>query len=168
MTRIRSTPLTSTGVDETPNAASPTAGDNRSPYADESDLLGASTSTPRLHSFVTVLEAAGMTDLLRQKGPITVFAPTDHAFSKLSADEMAALLNDRTRLARMLQHHVISGRVKAPRDDRPRVATPQFGDELRLTATKGTYHVNEARVVKTNIRAANGVMHAIDTVLMPR
>jgi uncharacterized surface protein with fasciclin (FAS1) repeats len=139
----------------------------RSPYGGEDTLVDAGGAMTRLHAFFTMLETAGLTESLREKGPLTVFAPTDQAFSRVPPKEMAALLKDKARLAQVLRHHVISGRIRAPRDERPGVATPQFGGELHLTATKGTYHVNDARVVKTNIRAANGVIHAIDAVLMP-
>jgi uncharacterized surface protein with fasciclin (FAS1) repeats len=137
-----------------------------SPYADDS-LLDACNATPRLHEFLTFVTAAGLDGLLQGKGPLTVFAPTDRAFNKLSKSERAALLDDQPRLARVLRHHVVSGRVKAPREQEPRSVVPQFGEALRLTSTAGDYHVDEARIVKTNLRASNGVIHAIDTLLIP-
>ena len=138
-------------------------GDDRSPYAES--LMELCASTPRLKSFSSAIGAAGLGELLRADGPLTVFAPTDRAFSKLPAAELAALLGDKPRLADVLRHHVVDGRVKAPRRKQPRAATPQFGDELRLTETSDGFYVDDARIVRTNIRGWNGVIHAIDSLL---
>ena len=140
-------------------------GNGDSPYAES--LLETFASIPRLKSFNSAIGAAGLTELLSGDGPLTIFAPTDRAFSKIPGDELAALLGDTARVADLIRHHVVSGRVKAPRAKMPRKVTPQFGEELELTATKKGYHVDDARIVKTNIRASNGVIHAIDTVLDP-
>lgn len=139
--------------------------DERSPYAES--LLEMCASTPRLKAFNSAIGTAGLAELLRGDGPLTIFAPTDRAFDKLPGDERDALLGDTERLTDLILHHVVTGRVKAPKDKKPRSVTPQFGDQLRLTAEAGAYHVDDARIVKTNIRAYNGVIHAIDTVLDP-
>jgi uncharacterized surface protein with fasciclin (FAS1) repeats len=137
-----------------------------SPYAES--LLERCASIPRLQAFSSAIGTAGLADLLRGDGPITIFAPTDRAFDKIPLDERTALLANSVRLAELLRHHVVNGRVKAPRQTKPRSVTPEFGDELTLTASPDGFHVDEARIVKTNIRATNGVIHAIDTVLDPR
>ena len=137
----------------------------RSPYAES--LLEMCAATPRLQAFNSAVGAAGLAKLLGGDGVLTIFAPTDRAFDKLPDDERAALLGDTGRLTDLILHHVVSGRVKAPRDKKPRSVTPRFGDQLRLTAESGEYRVDDARIVKTNIRASNGVIHAIDTVLDP-
>jgi uncharacterized surface protein with fasciclin (FAS1) repeats len=85
----------------------------------------------------------------------------------MPSDELASLLGDSSRLAKVLRHHVVSGRVSAPRVSNPRKVTPEFGDDLQLTRTNRGFHVDQARIVKTNIRASNGVIHAIDRVLDP-
>lgn len=139
--------------------------DERSPYAES--LLEMCASTPRLKAFNSAIGTAGLAELLRGDGPLTIFAPTDRAFEKLPGEERDALLGDTERLTDLILHHVVSGRVKAPRDKKPRSVKPQFGEQLRLTAEAGAYHVDDARIVKTNIRASNGVIHAIDTVLDP-
>lgn len=136
-----------------------------SPYAES--LLEMCGATPRLQAFTSAIDAAGLADLLKGDGPMTIFAPTDRAFEKIPGDELAVLLGDKVRLADLIRHHVVDGRVKAPRIKKPRNVTPQFGNELKLTASTGAFHVDEARIVKTNIRAWNGVIHAIDTVLDP-
>ena len=137
-----------------------------SPYAES--LLERCSSIPRLQAFTSAIGAAGLADLLKSEGPLTIFAPTDRAFEKIPDDERTALLADSGRLADLIRHHVVSGRVKAPSATNPRSVTPQFGDELQLTASAEGFHVDTARIVKTNIRATNGVIHAIDTVLDPQ
>jgi uncharacterized surface protein with fasciclin (FAS1) repeats len=136
-----------------------------SPYAES--LLEMSASTERLQAFTAAINTAGLSTLLEDRGPLTIFAPTDSAFEKIPSDQRAALLGDSGRLADLLRHHVVAGRVKAPRVKQPRNVKPEFGGELKLTASDKGFHVDEARIVKTNIRASNGVIHAIDTVLDP-
>jgi uncharacterized surface protein with fasciclin (FAS1) repeats len=133
----------------------------------EHDLLEMASSVERLSMFTAAVRTAGLEDLLGEKGPFTIFAPTDRAFRKLPSTVLTALLADPQRLARVLCHHVVPGRVKAPKQHAPGIALPVSGDELSLTAAADVFHVDEARLVKTNIRATNGVIHAIDTVLMP-
>jgi transforming growth factor-beta-induced protein len=135
-----------------------------SPREQAESLLEACAATPRLQAFSAAVTAAGLTNLLAGDGPLTIFAPTDRAFAKLKGDHN--LLNgDATRLAEVLRHHVVTGRVSAPRVTKPRKVTPEFGDDLELTRTDRGFHVDQARIVKTNIRAANGIIHAIDRVL---
>jgi uncharacterized surface protein with fasciclin (FAS1) repeats len=138
-----------------------------SPYIGDS-VLDACAAISRLNAFSKAVDEAGLTELLRADGPITVFAPTDRAFEKLASEERTALFQNKTRLGEMLRHHVVLGKVKAPARRKPRTVAPQYGDTLELTSGEGRYHVDDARIVKTNIRASNGVIHAIDTVLVPR
>ena len=133
----------------------------------ERDILDTAWTLGRFNTFTTAARSSGVAELLTGDGPFTVFAPTDRAFAKLSARERDALMADPARLAEVLRHHVVEGKVKAPRQDDPRTATPMHGDDLTITATEGVYHVGTAKLVKTNFRASNGVIHAIDTVLMP-
>jgi uncharacterized surface protein with fasciclin (FAS1) repeats len=142
--------------------------DGESPYATDHDLLGLASTLDRLSTFAAAVRAAGLADFLGGQGPFTIFAPTDRAFAKLPKTELDALLADQPRLATLLCHHVVPGRVKAPRPRVPRIALPVSGAELTLTAEANAYHVENARLVRTNIRASNGVIHAIDTVLVPR
>jgi uncharacterized surface protein with fasciclin (FAS1) repeats len=136
------------------------------PVADR-DILDTAWTLGRFNTFTTAARSSGVAELLTGDGPFTVFAPTDRAFAKLPARERDALLADPARLAEVLRHHVVEGKVKAPRQDDPRTATPMHGDDLTITATEGVYHVEKAKLVKTNFRASNGVIHAIDTVLIP-
>ena len=142
------------------------AAEEGSPYAES--LLDKCASTPRLQAFNAAIGAAGLAELLRGNGPLTIFAPTDRAFEKIPEGQRTALLGDRARLADLIRHHVVSGRVKAPSATNPRSVAPQYGEQLKLTASAEGFHVDTARIVKTNIRATNGVIHAIDTVLDPQ
>lgn len=114
------------------------------------------------------MKAAGLVDDLSASGPITVFAPTNRAFARMPQPELDALLADKDRLAEVLRHHIVDHRVRAPRRDAATEETPVAGDALTLTSRTDAFRVDDARLVKTNIRASNGVIHAIDTVLLPR
>jgi uncharacterized surface protein with fasciclin (FAS1) repeats len=144
------------------------AHDSTSPYAPDRDLLGMASATDRLTTFAAAIRSAGLAGLLSSSGPFTIFAPTNRAFEKMPDEERDALLTNASRLAAVLCHHVVPGRVKAPKPESPRIVLPVSGAELTLTADRDAFHVNEARLVKTNIRGSNGVIHAIDTVLATR
>jgi uncharacterized surface protein with fasciclin (FAS1) repeats len=136
------------------------------PAVAERDILDTAWTLGRFNTFTTAARTSGVAELLSGDGPFTVFAPTDRAFAKMPARVRDALLANPARLAEVLRHHVVEGKVKAPRQDDPRTATPMHGDDLTITATEGVYHVDLAKLVKTNFRATNGVIHAIDTVLL--
>jgi uncharacterized surface protein with fasciclin (FAS1) repeats len=166
-------PNTSGGSSDTPKKTSRKSADRADsraarelPAVAERDILDTAWTLGRFNTFTTAARNAGLEELLTGDGPFTVFAPTDRAFAKLSTRERDALMADPGRMAEVLRHHVIEGKVKAPRTDEPRTATPLHGADLTITATDGVYHVGAAKLVKTNFRASNGVIHAIDTVLM--
>ena len=107
------------------------------------------------------------------KGPFTLFAPTDDAFARMPQSEREALLNDRVSLAEVLTYHLVRERVKAPTVRSPRTATTVNGATITITVKnrgfkRRGFKVNEAKIVKTEILASNGVIHAIDSVLIPR
>jgi uncharacterized surface protein with fasciclin (FAS1) repeats len=151
----------------TPALTPSTNADAPKPGADR-DILDTAWTLGRFNTFTTAARNAGLESLLTGKGPFTVFAPTDRAFAKLPSRERDALMADPGRMAEVLRHHVVKGKVKAPRVDEPRTATPMHGADLTITATDGVYHVGDAKLDTTHFRASNGVIHAIDTVLMPR
>jgi uncharacterized surface protein with fasciclin (FAS1) repeats len=121
----------------------------------------------RFTTFGRAITAAGLTRQLSGTGPFTVFAPTDKAFAKMPSADLDALLGDKERLTTLLNRHVVSATVRAPRRQAPAQVVTLGGDahEIRVVAEDGGYQIGDARIVKTNIRAANGVVHAIDTVL---
>jgi uncharacterized surface protein with fasciclin (FAS1) repeats len=113
------------------------------------------------------LKAAGLTDILSKKGPFTVFAPTDDAFKKLPAGAMDALLKDSAKLKAVLNYHVIAGHVSAKDMKTGEVITLQ-GSPLTAVVESSEVRVNGAHVRKDDLVATNGVIHAIDAVIMPR
>jgi len=114
----------------------------------------------------TALTAAGLVDTLKGKGPFTVFAPTDEAFAKVPKADLDALLKDKAKLTAVLTYHVVAGKVMAADVKAGKVKTVQ-GSELTVT-TMGGVKVDNANVVKTDIVADNGVIHVIDSVVIPK
>ena len=140
---------------------------NRKYRDSKSDLVETAAGLKPLSTFTSAVKAAGLVDALSATGPMTVFAPTNRAFARMPQPELDALLADKVRLAEVLRHHIVDHRVRAPRRDAATEETPIAGDALTLTSRTDAFRVDEARLVKTNIRASNGVIHAIDTVLLP-
>jgi uncharacterized surface protein with fasciclin (FAS1) repeats len=123
-------------------------------------------------SFTTLAKALSAADLvgtLSGPGPFTVFAPTDEAFAKLPAGTLADLLKpeNKAKLRRILTYHVVPGRVMAADVVALKSAKAVSGDTLSIHVNGGTVMVDQARVVKTDITASNGVIHVIDAVLLP-
>lgn len=135
--------------------------------AHDHDILTTAEGSNRLGVFVDFMRAADLSTLLLGEGPFTVFAPTDRAFSKWSVRERDALLADRSRLRRVMRGHVVAGYIAAPTSTVASSFTTIEGTTLRLTSTGGAFHVGTARLVQTSIPASNGMIHAIDTVLLP-
>jgi uncharacterized surface protein with fasciclin (FAS1) repeats len=103
---------------------------------------------------------------LKGKGPFTVFAPTDEAFAKIPKADLDALLKDKAKLKAVLTYHVVSGKVMSTDLKAGNVKTVQGSDVM--VSTMGGAMVNKAKVVSADVAADNGVIHAIDTVLMPK
>jgi len=121
-------------------------------------------------SFETLVEAvraAGLVETLSGEGPFTVFAPTDEAFSKLPEGTLEELLNDRERLTEILTYHVVSGRVTAADVSRIDSAETVAGPSLAISTEYGSVKVDDATVVQPDVMASNGVIHVIDSVLLP-
>ena len=131
------------------------------------DIVDTAVSAGQFKTLVQAVQAAGLVDTLKGEGPFTVFAPTDAAFAKLPAGTIEALLNDKQKLAQILTYHVVPGRVTAAQVMPGNVKTVQ-GQSLNVRADGGGVMVNNARVTKTDIMASNGVIHVIDTVVLPK
>jgi uncharacterized surface protein with fasciclin (FAS1) repeats len=140
--------------------------DVRHATAHEHDILTTAEGSRRLGVFVDFMRAAGLASFLLGEGPFTVFAPTERAFLKLSVRERDALLADPARLSRVMRGHVIAGRVLPPMSDAPSAITTIDGETLLLTSTDGTHRVGNTRIVQANIPASNGIIHAIDSILL--
>jgi len=134
--------------------------------AQAKDIVDTAVAAGSFKTLVTALRAAGLVDTLKGKGPFTVFAPTDEAFAKIPKADLDALLKDKAKLTAVLTYHVVSGEVLA-KDIKPGKVKTVQGSELTLSTTGGLT-VDGAKVIKADIVADNGVIHVIDTVLMPR
>ncbi len=134
------------------------------------DIVDTAVGAGSFKTLATALTEAGLIDTLKGKGPFTVFAPTDEAFAKVPKDALDALLKDKAKLTAVLTYHVVAGKVMAAdvvkMKDGDKVKTVQ-GKEFTLGLAGGKVTVNGANVVKTDIEATNGVIHVIDTVIMP-
>jgi len=135
--------------------------------ASAADIVDTAVSAGQFKTLVQAVQAAGLVDTLKGEGPFTVFAPTDAAFAKLPAGTIESLLNDKQKLAQVLTYHVVPGKVTAAQVKPGDVKTVQ-GQSLRVRADAGAVMVNNARVTKTDIMASNGVIHVIDTVVLPK
>ena len=130
------------------------------------DIVDTAVSAGDFKTLAVALEKAGLIDTLKGKGPFTVFAPTDAAFAKVPRKDLDALLADKSRLAAVLTYHVVPGSVMAKDVKAGKVKTVQ-GSDLTVS-TSGGVKVDGANVVKTDIVADNGVIHVIDSVVLPK
>jgi uncharacterized surface protein with fasciclin (FAS1) repeats len=130
------------------------------------DIVDTAVAAGSFKTLAAALQAAGLVDTLKGKGPFTVFAPTDEAFAKIPKADLDALLKDKAKLTAVLTYHVVSGKVMAKDVKAGKVKTVQ-GSELTL-GTSGGVTVNGAKVVKADIVADNGVIHVIDSVVLPK
>lgn len=131
------------------------------------DIVDTAVAAGSFKTLATALGAAGLVDTLKGKGPFTVFAPTDEAFAKIPKADLDALLKDKAKLTAVLTYHVVPGKVMAKDVKAGQVKTVQ-GSSFTVATSYGTVTVNNAKVVKTDIVADNGVIHVIDTVIMPK
>jgi uncharacterized surface protein with fasciclin (FAS1) repeats len=114
------------------------------------------------------LTEANLVGTLKQNGPYTVFAPTDKAFEKLPAGTIEALLKDKVKLSKVLLYHVVAGSVKAADVIKLSEAPSAAGQMLKIGVTSAGVKINNASVVKADIEASNGIIHVIDSVLIPK
>ena len=119
-------------------------------------------------TLIAAVTAAGLADTLTGTGPFTVFAPTDEAFAKVPANTLTDLLKpeNKGKLVGILTYHVLSGKVMAADSAKLSMAKTVNSQELKIDATSGV-KINDAKVVTADVEASNGVIHIIDTVLMP-
>lgn len=131
------------------------------------DIVDTAKGAGTFNTLTAAIEAAGLVDTLKGLGPFTVFAPTDAAFAKIPKAKLDALLKDKAALTKVLTYHVVSGKVMAA-DVKPGKVKTVEGDSLTVKASGGKVMIDKATVSKTDIAADNGVIHVIDTVLMPK
>jgi uncharacterized surface protein with fasciclin (FAS1) repeats len=137
--------------------------------AQSKDIVDTAVAAGSFKTLAAALQAADLVETLKGKGPFTVFAPTDEAFAKLPAGTVETLLKpeNKDKLRRILTYHVVSGKVMAADAMKLRSAKAVSGDTLSIAAMNGVT-IDNARVVKADVAASNGVIHVIDTVLLPK
>ena len=137
--------------------------------ANPGDIVAVASSAGSFKTLVAAVKAAGLVETLQGKGPFTVFAPTDEAFAKLPPGTVEDLLKpeNKDKLVAILTYHVVPGKVMAA-DVKTMMAKTVNGKELSIKVDDGKVTVNDAKVIKTDVAASNGVIHVIDTVLLPK
>lgn len=136
-------------------------------FSQAADIVDTAKSAGSFKTLVTAVQAADLVDTLKGKGPYTVFAPTDEAFAKIPKEKLDALLKDKAALTKVLTYHVVPGKVMAA-DVKPGSVKTAQGSSLNISMAGNNVKVDNATVIKTDVAADNGVIHAIDTVIMPK
>ena len=136
---------------------------------DKKDIVDTAVAAGDFSTLAAALTAGGLIDTLKSDGPFTVFAPTDEAFAKLPAGTVENLLKpeNKDQLVSILTYHVVPGKVKAADVVKLSSAETANGSDVSIRVSDGTVYVNDARVVATDIGASNGVIHVVDTVILP-
>jgi len=134
--------------------------------AAQTDIVVTAVGAGQFNTLAKALTAAGLVDTLKGPGPFTVFAPTDEAFAKIPPEKLNALLADKAALTKVLTYHVLSGKVVAADVKTGQVKTVE-GQNLNIYVSSAGVTVNNAKVIKTDVMATNGVIHVIDTVVLP-
>ena len=134
------------------------------------DIVDTAVSAKSFNTLVAALKAADLVDVLRGDGPFTVFAPTDDAFAKLPEGTLESLLKpeNKAKLQSILTYHVLPGRYRAADVVKMNSAKTVNGQSFEISNSYGKVMVDNARIIKTDINASNGVIHVIDTVILPK
>jgi uncharacterized surface protein with fasciclin (FAS1) repeats len=158
--------LVGSAVAETPKSppAKPPAKEMKDAAA--KDIVDTAIADGRFTTLVKAVQAAGLVDTLKGKGPFTVFAPTDEAFAKLPADTLKGVLADKAKLTKILTYHVVPGKLVAGDVLKAKSLKTVQGGSLAVDAKATT--IGGAKIIVTDVMTSNGVIHAIDTVLLPK
>ena len=135
----------------------------------QSDIVDTAVAAGSFNTLAAALEAGGLVETLKADGPYTVFAPTDEAFAKLPDGtlEMLLLPENKDKLVKILTYHVVAGKVTAAEVVTLQTATTANGSDVAIRVVDDTVFINDSRVVATDIGASNGVIHVVDTVILP-
>jgi transforming growth factor-beta-induced protein len=138
--------------------------------ADKKDIVDTAVGAGSFKTLVAAVQAAGLVDTLKGKGPFTVFAPTDEAFAKLPKGTVEDLLKpeNKAKLVAVLTYHVVPGKVMAADVVKLKEAKTVQGQSVKIVVEGGKVKVDAANVVKTDIETSNGVIHVIDAVILPK
>jgi uncharacterized surface protein with fasciclin (FAS1) repeats len=131
------------------------------------DIVDTAVAAGSFKTLATALKAAGLIDTLKGPGPFTVFAPTDEAFAKIPKADLDALIADKAKLTKVLTYHVVPGKVMAADVTKLKEAKTVQGQMVKIDTSSGV-KINGANVVKADVAASNGVIHVIDSVILPQ
>ncbi len=133
------------------------------------DIVDTAVAAGQFETLAAALGAAGLVDTLKGEGPFTVFAPTDAAFAKLPEGTVESLLKpeNKDQLVSILTYHVVSGKVDSKAVVKLSEATTVNGSNIDIAVKDGSVKINDATVVKADIKTSNGIIHVIDTVILP-
>ena len=137
------------------------------PNSSDDNIVEIAVAAGNFQTLVAAVQAAGLAETLSGPGPFTVFAPTDEAFAKLPEGTIEALLADTEKLGSILTYHVVPGKVMARDVVNLTKAATANGQDVQIKVRDGKVMINDATVIVTDIEASNGVIHVIDTVIMP-
>ncbi|MBY0549253.1 MAG: fasciclin domain-containing protein [Candidatus Obscuribacterales bacterium] len=132
------------------------------------DIVDTAVSNGSFSTLVTALKAAGLVETLKGPGAFTVFAPTDEAFKKIPNADLQALLADKDKLTAVLTYHVVPGSVKASDVTDGKAAKTVQGSDVHFSLQDGKAKIENATITATDIATSNGVIHVIDTVIIPK
>ncbi len=145
-------------------------GDKGGAKTGSKDIVDTAVAAGKFNTLAKALQAAGLVDTLKGKGPFTVFAPTDEAFAKLPPGTVEDLLKpeNKEKLTKVLTYHVVAGKVLAKDVVKLNEAKTVEGSDVKIKTEGGKVYVNNAQVISPDVKASNGVIHVIDTVLLPQ
>ena len=140
---------------------------SKSDYTEKKDIVSIALEAGKFNTLATALTEAGLVETLKTEGPFTVFAPTDEAFAKLPEGTVEGLLKDKEALKNILLYHVVSGNVTSDKVVKLDEATTLAKSDVHVHVKEGKVYINESQVITADVKASNGVIHIIDTVLIP-
>lgn len=143
------------------------AGVNAQAMEESKDIVDTAVSAGSFSTLLAAVKAAGLEETLRGDGPFTVFAPTDEAFAKLPAGTVEALLADKEKLVAILTYHVVAGKVTSSEVVKLSEAKTVNGQSVKIAMMDGKVMVDGAHVVAADVMASNGVIHVLDSVILP-
>lgn len=143
---------------------------NADNHSMKKDIVDVAVENGSFNTLVAAVKAGGLVETLKSKGPFTVFAPTDEAFAKLPAGTVEMLLKpeNKDKLVAVLTYHVVSGKVTAADVVKLDSAKTVQGQSVTIKSSNGNVMINDAKVIIADVEASNGVIHVIDTVLLPK
>jgi len=133
----------------------------------QQNIVQVAASNPQFSTLVSLVKKAGLANALSGPAKLTVFAPTNAAFAAVPKATLAKLAANRSLLIKVLEYHVVKGQVLAAQVVKLRSAKTLEGSSVKITVKGGNVYVNKAKVIKTDVRASNGVIHVINSVLIP-